>query len=369
MTNAQSEMFDAVHVCPQERFLLHSVRQLSCTAESAPPAAPDAIACGDASAQLLAQQVSHASRLPRPQRVAVCFYSLTRSLQQTVHSIDQNVLTPLNRAGTSFDVFVHTYNLSRSGCTGCSGALLLDWRADVAALATVLPSSARLHVQVDDQSRLMRRFAAQFTHAFKTEWRADGKATGVAQFYLAAMHSLKRVTAMWQQHGPYRTVFMLRPDLVYLDPMPVGALLANTSTEWLAVSPRLFKRGKWVDDKFAIGTPRAAVLYGNRIDALMSFMDRHPGRLSESYLGWYLHTLRACITISPLPRPSRILRVRSSAAVSCKDLHHEYGLNLQCERCHRGRQVDAAERERVQTELWVRAQLAPHVSDVCFRIR
>ena len=77
--------------------------------------------------------------------------------------------------------------------------------------------------------------------------RGEGKPASLSplpqQFYLAAMHSLKRVTAMWQRRGPYAAIFMLRPDLVYLDPLPVAQLLSETkgSREWLAVPPRLFK--------------------------------------------------------------------------------------------------------------------------------
>ena len=65
----------------------------------------------------------------------------------------------------------------------------------------------------------------------------------------------------------------------------------RASSDWLLVPPRQFKTGKWVDDKFALGTPRAALIYGNRLDALMTYMKRHPGRLSESFLAWYLGSL------------------------------------------------------------------------------
>lgn len=309
--------------CSQDDFLLRNVYRLACHGNSSDrdstiAAAPGAIfgasetrlrRCGSADAQLRAL----ARPRPAPRRLArrggsaaVCFYSLTRSVQQTAASIAQNVFAPLLAATVHLEFFLHTYNLSHTSAHSASPTAL-DWHRDVAMLTSALPRRVRIHVQVDDQARLMRRFASEFTSAFATTWSADGRAVGVPQYYLAAMHSLKRVTAMWQQRGgpnAFDVIWMLRPDLVYLDAMmPQQAVRSlkhlhvdngrrtATAGDWLVVPPRMFKRAVWVDDKFAVGTPRAALLYGNRLDALMAFMRRHPKRLSELFLAWYLSPL------------------------------------------------------------------------------
>jgi hypothetical protein len=43
--------------------------------------------------------------------VALAFYGLSRSLSYTIDSIHENILGPLDKAGYTYDVFLHTYNL------------------------------------------------------------------------------------------------------------------------------------------------------------------------------------------------------------------------------------------------------------------
>ena len=286
--------YTAIATCPQQQFLLRNASQLHCKAQAPVTSA----SCGDVDRQLLsASRLGDAATPWLPwhrHRVALCFYSLTRSLRRALPSIERSVILPLFRSKkTEVEIFLHTYNLSVSACTGCSSgsAVALNWRADVAALARRLPKGVPLHVQVDDQSVFIRRLAAEHTTAFATKWRDDGVAQGTAQYYLAAMLSLKRVTAMWRgQPGNWHMICVMRPDLVYLDPLPhVAELLQLASSNagggadagsagddgraWLLVPPRQFKLGKsnlpWVDDKFAIASPSAALLYGNRVDAMM----------------------------------------------------------------------------------------------------
>lgn len=264
--------------CRHDLFVVRNVSNVSCaTSRSSMSSASDAAAaaCGDVDAQLRTLQPAPPLVLPlqRP-RIALCFYSLTRSLRRTLPSIARNVIQPLLRSTAQLEVFVHTFNVSVSACTGCDStapAAPIDWRSDVAALQRALPASGvPLHVQVDDQASFIRRLGRDFTHSFQTTWHADGTAHGTAQFYLAALHSLKRVTAMWHAAGPWHVVYSLRPDLVYLDPLPMprsfleeysgGAAGGALPASALCVPPRLFKRGKWADDKFAIGEPVGALL-------------------------------------------------------------------------------------------------------------
>ena len=285
---ASGVRFTSEASCAQSGFQIRSVRTPSCAA--ALSSVPNAAECGDVESQLATVAQATTPLWPWQRwRIALCFYSLTRSLRLTLPSIERHVLRPLKAGRTSVEIFLHTYNMSRAGCNGCAGSVQLSWEADVAALSAALPRGVPLRVQVDDQSLLIRRLGSEHAHAFATVWRSDGEAVGVEQFYVAALHSLKRVTAMWHdyaRHGePYHLVCMLRPDLVYLDPLPAAWLLAASARDasFLAVPPRLFKAGRWVDDKFAIGAPRAALVYGNRVDALMAFMRAHPKKLSECY--------------------------------------------------------------------------------------
>ena len=364
--------FSSEASCALSRFQIRSVRTPSCAA--ALSSVPNAAECGDVESQLATVAQATTPLWPWQRwRIALCFYSLTRSLRLTLPSIERHVLRPLKAGRTSVEIFLHTYNMSRAGCNGCAGSVQLSWEADVAALSAALPRGVPLRVQVDDQSLLIRRLGSEHAHAFATVWRSDGEAVGVEQFYVAALHSLKRVTAMWHDHArhgePYHLVCMLRPDLVYLDPLPAAWLLAASARDasFLAVPPRLFKAGRWVDDKFAIGAPRAALLYGNRVDALMAFMRANPKKLSEIYLGWYLGMVRNCVSAQPMnATPVRNLRLRGTGVVNCKDIHLEFGIALPCRRCNAGAAANGAARRRVTAELGQRVNLSSKHFASCF---
>ena len=197
-----------MHVCPQTACHLRNVERVSCAVDVSKQVDVELAAawCGNLSSQLrvLDGNLGGADRVDvverKQHRVAVCFYSLTRSLQRTVRSIQRSIFVPLTDAGFLTEVFLHTYNLSQTAAHSKTPTGL-DWRRDIEILTAALPRGVPITVQVDDQARYMRRLASEFTHAFGTQWSSDGSAIGIPQFYLAAMHSLKRVTAMWLQAG------------------------------------------------------------------------------------------------------------------------------------------------------------------------
>ena len=51
----------------------------------------------------------------QPERVAVCFFGLTRSLRWTLPSIENRLLRVLRDSGIVVDIFVHTYHLVEVG--------------------------------------------------------------------------------------------------------------------------------------------------------------------------------------------------------------------------------------------------------------
>ena len=367
--------------CPQTRFILRNEKQPVCDTKpgaatgSSIPAEP---ACGDVGAQL---STSITAATPTPffqrHRVAICFYSPTRSLQYTLHAIEHNVIAPLLRGQTALEVFVHTYNMS--ACSGCDAN-----DADVAALAARLPKGVPLFVKVDNQASFIRRLGNELPNTLDTAWRSDGVASGTAQSSLAVLLSLKRVTAMWHARGAFHLVCVLRPDVIYLDALPraaqllelgvkaaseggvTGGVTGGETGAWLLTPPRHFEPGQRVDDTYAIGSPRAALLYGNRADQLLEFMRQNPAKLPDAYLGWYMNELRACVAMLALPALARYLRLHSSGAVNCEDLHIEYNLQLPCSNCESGQPADNSSRERVATDLWTSARLGSAAYQSCF---
>lgn len=65
---------------------------------------------------LVAQAGEEGPQKPGEERVAICFYGLTRSLKWTLPSIRRRMFDVLRHNGMELDVFVHTYHLLEVRC-------------------------------------------------------------------------------------------------------------------------------------------------------------------------------------------------------------------------------------------------------------
>lgn len=353
--------------CSQDDFLLRNVADMKCEATLGSSVHKRAN-CGDFDSQLQVHEI-HSRYSEQSRRVALSFYGLTRSVQWTLPTLKRNVISPLNADRIPIDVFIHTYNMTHSTCGGCKGkTAMFDCFSDLALLLSALPRDWPVRgMQVDDQYRAMRRFATDFKDAFATTWDPTYEPIGSAQLYLCAMFSLKRVTSMWQRFGPYKAVIVLRMDLAYLDNFVIPALEAHRSPkEWLVVGPRHWKSGKWADDKFAIGSPRGALIYGNRLDSLMEWMRGVPDFGAEVFLGRLLKNATSCCDSYKMADPVRYLRVRSGGKINCKDIHHEFGISFNCKHCTGGRVPSAAAFRQLVPVLDKEALLGPETYGHCF---
>lgn len=67
--------------------------------------------------------------------------------------------------------------------------------------------------------------------------------------------------------------------------------------------------------------------------------------------------------------PMRILRLRASGAVNCKDVHHEFNVELPCARCRFGRNASVTVQEEITAALRSRAKLPSSSFVQCFARR
>lgn len=111
------------------------------------------------------------------------------------------------------------------------------------------------------------------------------------------LNSLYRVTSRVEAYGPDVVIF-LRPDLLYLDPIPVFAIRAAANKSKAVYIPN-WQWWNGLNDRFAICGRQAYLPYGKRIERALEYCQRsgralHAERLLRFVMadsGALLHTL------------------------------------------------------------------------------
>ncbi|KAH8058407.1 hypothetical protein JL722_6270 [Aureococcus anophagefferens] len=200
---------------------------------------------------------------PTTVRVALCFYGLNRALRHTHESIRRHLVAPLRAACARVDVFYHTWSLETLEDTGKAGgereAVRIGGAAEMRALLGDLVAKSA----VTDQAAFD---AASNASYYKTLDRRYGGPNFVN--LMRQLESLRRVTALWRSMGAhaethYAAVIYARPDLLFLD--DVNATQALTLRENDFLTP-YWHQWSGLNDRVAIGRPRAAAAFGNRIE-------------------------------------------------------------------------------------------------------
>jgi hypothetical protein len=226
-------------------------------------------------------------------KVAVSFWGLCRSTDKIIESLHRNVFDILRNAGIQYDVFVHTFSINRPYTNIRSGeqSLMLD-----NSLYTLLNPKEAL---IEDQDEVDKRLNLHSYRSRGDAWFGQGSPWQTFENHIRSLYSLNRVTQLWKE-GSYDYVVYLRPDVMYLNPL----------------DPRWFQEkylimtdfGKCpVNDRFALGTPSMAAVFGERFTGALEFSRSHSLH-SEIFLDYTLR-MNGVPTIEV---PFRFRRVRAT---------------------------------------------------------
>eukprot|EP00892_Ulva_mutabilis_P003126 jgi/Ulvmu1/12814/UM097_0043.1 len=193
-----------------------------------------------------------------PPRVALLFFGLTRSLKYTLPSIESNVVGPLREAGVQTDVFLHTYNDTDDAQS--KGTDTTEWR--------MLHPSKYI---ITSQQTFIDKTHSKRDACWKvgTGWvhePAQQQQRNVLNL-LCQLNSLREVADLWHRHAAaaglqYRSVIFLRPDVLYMDPLPVESIL---SIKEGTVSVPDWAHYKGMNDRFAALGPLSAAIWKERL--------------------------------------------------------------------------------------------------------
>jgi len=138
--------------------------------------------------------------------------------------------------------------------------------------------------------------------------------------HIRALYSLKKVTrSVYNSHVNYQAVIFIRPDVLFMSPIPVPLLekmVRSKERRNMIHLPDFHRLCRYYqfNDRFAMMIPELARFYGERFDGAEEYSKRQKLH-SETFLYYYLHSYN----ISVIEIPFRFKRVRSHGDIALRD--------------------------------------------------
>lgn len=202
------------------------------------------------------------TQLNANQKVAVCYWGLTRSTKLVYPSHFEKLFRVLEENNIEYDVFMHTWQTQSKQRVWQQE---LDIPIDYEEYKLLNPK----YFQRDDQDQFSSQIRPQdyFTKkAYKNEVWGN---PNIMLNYICALESQKRVTDMViESKNPYDWVIYVRPDAELLDDLPINQIRNLRDRDILIPD---FDHWTGYNDRFAVLTFNTAPLYGKRIHGLLNF--------------------------------------------------------------------------------------------------
>ena len=267
-------------------------------------------------------------------RCLVGFFGITRGLSWTLPSIEANIYEPLRRAGIDVTRMAH-FNHPQVLHAPRSGEGALPFAIDDL-------SGLRLDHHIVEPQRSTNLVAHEPVIMRIPQADEDDADGSTRRNALHQLYSLQRLWQIIEANGPasaFDMLVLLRPDLRYLDPLPVVKLCAlldlgrrSSVARAARTTRRLFRPGvdlivpwwhSWggLNDRFAICTPEGAFTYTNRLDDLSTFCAAHAAFRTEELL--LFSARRAGLEVGTTSM--RADRMRSNGQIEARDRDRVHG--------------------------------------------
>lgn len=214
------------------------------------------------------------------QKLAICFFGLSRSLKKTLPSIESCIFNVLKNHNIPYDIYCHTYNLRKIKLKRSHENTILN------------PDEYKLlnpdYCLVDNQDDFLKRYPTKKIFRYGDPWKTNFQNS---KNLLCQLNSLKQVTNMWLKNkDKYFGCIYLRPDLEYKNPISISHLLEiqrNPKKPWLYL-PEWHKFNGF-NDRLAVCTCDVGAYYGRRLNNALKFCQKNKRPLhAEIFLRWHI---------------------------------------------------------------------------------
>ena len=212
-------------------------------------------------------------------RVAILFFGLTRSLTQTVDSLQKNIFDVLTTHSYDYDIFIHTYKIHGSYKNPWSHEHTSQYMNE--DVETLLQPR---YILDDNQDEVVQSIDTNLGN-----WNGEMSST-LGQYLIRnmclALWSKKKITSLFESiQDSYDYVIILRPDLLIHTRLDITCF--DTLTDTNIIIPYI-DDFSGVNDRICIAKPNVAIYYGTLFDHLKEY-SQQKSIVSEQYLMDKLH--------------------------------------------------------------------------------
>lgn len=235
--------------------------------------------------------------------IAICVWGICRSTDLTIESMRTHIFQPLQAAGITYKLFLHTYALYRpyENSRASEGRLQLKntlWKL-------LKPDNSI----VEDQDMIDTTLDFEQYRKHGDPWKNDGsQGFQTLDNHIRALWSLQQVTRLWLlDNTTYDAIVYIRPDVKFYSSLHPSWIQSLTPKTILVPNFHLIDG---VNDRFAIGHPSVMKQYGMRFYQAKEYANM-TALHSERFLAWILNMNR----IQVMHVPIKFRRIRANGAV------------------------------------------------------
>eukprot|EP01033_Poteriospumella_lacustris_P014270 gene14270-10201_t len=205
-------------------------------------------------------------------RIAVCLWGLLRSLRHTINSFEEHILSALDQYEASYDIYVHTYNIS--GAYQSARNHEKSVTLNVSEWQLLKPN----YIFIENQEEFDARINYPLFETQGDPWHNDFSSFKNHMRALNSLYHVTQVVEQMHQQQPYDAIVFLRPDVRFLTDLPLQLLHHPPTMRAYDLFLPDFHRSCWgneFNDRMALGKVAAALIYGKKFEAAFMYSLAH----------------------------------------------------------------------------------------------
>ena len=195
-------------------------------------------------------------------KIAIGFFGITRSLQYTIKSINENILDILKINKIEYDIYVHTYNLTNYTNIR-TGEVVNNNNIDNEEYKLLNAD----YIEIDVQDNIKEKINVLLYRTHPDPWGTNYNS--VDNFILAQYSKNKLTKMIKKRENNYDYILFLRPDCLYFNKLPLYFFyLIN---DYSIIIPNFHLYGNALfNDRFCICNKNTYKIYGEVFNSLLN---------------------------------------------------------------------------------------------------
>jgi hypothetical protein len=222
--------------------------------------------------------------------VAIVFFGLTRSIYETIDSMQNYIFKPIIDLDMEYDIFMHTYIINGEYCNQWSNEYTTDYDNNQYKLLN--PK----YFITDNQEEILSNIDLEKYYTKLQSWTGyDIPSTKyLIRNMILALKSKKKIIELLEKHmDEYDYVIITRPDLKWITPIPWQEIIEKLTDTNIIIPSKDWWSG--CNDKICICKPNVALYVGKSYDYLQQY-STYKSIVSEVFLKDMLDALDIEIT-------------------------------------------------------------------------